>query len=269
MEGWCDRCFASRVATLQTPVWRTAQLAASAGCSPQLVRNLERDGVLPPAPRTSTGYRQYGHRHLVLLLAYQAFATALGPAEAKALLRAFEPRRSQVTLIAVDRAHALLHLERERLAAARSAARDIAAEPLTGSGCQDWMGVAELAEALGVRPSTLRYWETQGLVVPERWSSRRIRTYAPPAVRDARIVAQLRLAGHRIDAIRALLPDLRTPRHRGRLDETLLGREAQLLVRSRALLRAAHHLHLLLAEDDGAAEPVDQEEVPPPHEGRA
>lgn len=249
MEGWHEQCFAGGVETLQT-VWRTTQLARRAGRSPQLVRNLERDGVLPPAPRTGTGYRQYDHRHLVRLLAYRAFARAVGPVAAKALLRDLDPRRPSRTLDALDRAHADLHREREQLALARLATQDIAGEPVGAGRRQDWMSVGELASALGVRTSTLRHWEAEGLVTPERWSSRRIRTYAPATVRDARIVAQLRLAGHRIDAIRALMPTLSTPRRHAGLDEALLGREARLAVRSRALVAAAHHLHLLLPEDE-------------------
>ncbi|MFE7711419.1 MerR family transcriptional regulator [Streptomyces sp. NPDC057486] len=60
------------------------------------------------------------------------------------------------------------------------------------------MSVSELAAALGVRPSTLRHWDAEGLVVPDRVPSRGTRRYSPAQARDARIVHQLRSAGYRM-----------------------------------------------------------------------
>lgn len=39
---------------------RVAQLAAAVGVSPDAVRFYEREGLLPPPTRTSSGYRSYG-----------------------------------------------------------------------------------------------------------------------------------------------------------------------------------------------------------------
>lgn len=57
---------------------RTADVARRVGYSVQQVRNLERDGVLPPATRTATGYRIYGEVHLQSALAYRALAMRRG-----------------------------------------------------------------------------------------------------------------------------------------------------------------------------------------------
>ena len=43
---------------------RPVDLARQAGVSTQLVRNYEAAGILPPAPRSDTGYRQYGPEHV-------------------------------------------------------------------------------------------------------------------------------------------------------------------------------------------------------------
>jgi DNA-binding transcriptional MerR regulator len=212
-----------------------------------MVRNLERDGVLPLVPRSRSGYRQYGDRHLHTVLAYRALSTALGPVQGKALLRAVDPVKPEKTVAALDEAHALLHRERSELRAAREAARLIAAEPVDGNGGADSMSVSELAEALGVRPSALRHWEAEGLVVPDRWSSRRIRRYSPAHVRDARIVYQLRTAGHRIDALKTLIPALRAGHQQQSLDGALDARQATLTKRSLALLQAARSVHVILA----------------------
>ncbi|MFD0427977.1 MerR family transcriptional regulator [Streptomyces zhihengii] len=113
----------------------------------------------------------------------------------------------------------------------------------------DAMGVSELAGALGVRPSTLRHWDAEGLAVPDRDPVRGTRRYSPAQVRDARVVHQLRGAGYRIGPLRALMPELRRGRRWTEVAAALDSRETALTARSRALLDGAAALGALLDED--------------------
>ncbi|MEV6578754.1 MerR family transcriptional regulator [Streptomyces sp. NPDC051582] len=231
---------------------RTADVARQAGYSVQQVRNLERDGVLPPAARTASGYRVYGEVHLNSALAYRALAAGTGPVEAKEVVRA--AHESPALLLArLDAVHARLDRERTELALAREAAAAISAEPIAQVRPADAMGVCELAAALGVRASTLRHWDAEGLVVPDRRDGRGTRRYSPAQVRDARIVHQLRGAGYRIEPLRALMPELRAGHRWDTLEAALAAREAGIAARSRALLEASAALLPLLgrSEADG------------------
>ncbi|WP_354570405.1 MerR family DNA-binding transcriptional regulator [Glaciihabitans sp. UYNi722] len=49
--------------TLHDATFRTIDVARRSGYSVQQVRKLEVEGVLPPASRTASGYRQYGNEH--------------------------------------------------------------------------------------------------------------------------------------------------------------------------------------------------------------
>ncbi|MEE2048253.1 MerR family DNA-binding transcriptional regulator, partial [Nocardiopsis tropica] len=55
---------------------RPSDLAHEHGISTQAVRNYERDGFLPPAERTPSGYRIYTEAHAAALRAYLALVTA-------------------------------------------------------------------------------------------------------------------------------------------------------------------------------------------------
>lgn len=216
---------------------RTIDIARRAGCSIQQVRKLEEVGVLPPAPRTAAGYREWDDTHLAGVLAYQQLTSAIGPVEARLLVT--EARRDQLAMLTrLDAAQARLHQERLEIALARSAVESISAEPLHSIDPADSMSVGELALALGVRPSTLRHWEAERLLHPGR-SSNGARTYSPVDVRDARLLHQLRQAGHRIRPLRDLLPMLHTERTWA---EVLAGRELDVRTRSRALLYATDAL---------------------------
>ena len=229
---------------------RTADVARRAACSVQQVRDLERDGVLPPVPRTGSGYRSFTEAHVQAALAYRAVAAAIGPAEARQLMRAAYDDPPSHLLALLDAAHARLHTERRDVALAKEAAAAIAAEPIDEPRPSDAMGIAELAGALGVRTSTLRHWDAEGLVVPRR-SSGGARTYAPGDVRDARIVSQLRRAGYGIGALRVLLPQLRRARRWEEVVATLAARDADVDARSRALLRGAAALEALTSAAAG------------------
>ncbi|MFG2822113.1 MerR family transcriptional regulator [Kitasatospora sp. NPDC048365] len=226
---------------------KTVDVARRAGCSVQQVRNLERDGVLPPVARTASGYRVYAEAHVAAALAYRLLAAGAGPAKGRAIVRAAHGDTHQAPAL-LDAAHARLHAERTGLARAVEAARAIAGEPIAEVRASDALTVSELAAALGVRTSTLRHWEGEGLVTAERAGPRRARRYSPAQVRDARVVHQLRLAGYRIGPLRALVPELlRSP---GELASVLAAREAALAARSRALLDGAAALSAVLAAGD-------------------
>lgn len=232
---------------------RTVDVARRAGCSVQQVRNLEQQGVLPPAARTRAGYRTYADAHLHAALAYRWLSVGIGPAEAKTVLRAAHSLPMSELLALLDEAHARLHSERRELQVAREAVAAISAEPIDDPRRTDAMTVSMLADALGIPASTLRHWDAEGLVVPAREpGGGRARSYSPADVRDARIVHQLRQAGYRIAPLRQLMPLLRRGRRREDVDAALRVRQDSVTTRSRALLQGAAALDAAL----GAAQPA-------------
>lgn len=248
--------------TRHSDILRTADVARRCGYSTEQVRKLERSGVLPPAHRTPAGYRVYEQRHVDCALAYRALAEGVGPAAAAHMVRTAHAGPVADLLAMVDAAHTRLDTQRRDLATARTAAAAIAAEPIDAVHACDAMTVSELAGALGVRTSTLRHWDATGLVTPGRAGSGGARSYSPADVRDARIVHQLRQAGYRIDALRALLPDLRGT---ARWSDVLAGLEARrdsIHRRSRALLGAGAHLAAVLASRDPGPQPAPQSAAP-------
>ncbi|MFF2087907.1 MerR family transcriptional regulator [Nocardia sp. NPDC058176] len=230
---------------LHSLVGRTVDVARGSGYSVQQVRDLERDGVLPPADRTGGGHRVYRQIHLRSALAYRALAAGAGPVEAKRILRAVHAGERGRALALLDAVHADLHTERVDLELAMAAAAAISTEPIGEVRGSDAMSIAELAVALGIPTSTLRHWDATGLAVPDRTSTG-ARHYSPAQVRDARIVHQLRRAGYRIPRLRAVLPELRRADRSEDLREALSARDTAITARSLALLDAAAALTELI-----------------------
>jgi len=237
---------------------RTSDLAAAVGCSAQLVRDLEGLGVLPLARRAANGYREFSSEHVTALRAYRELAVAVGPVVARRTLRAVRALPPTEALARVNALHTTLEREREAALGARRALlamrAEAAGEDPGADGAADddaTLTIAELAEALGVRASTLRFWEQVGLVTPERVTSRAARRYPPRAVREARITAALRAAGYGVPAVRATLDAVRGL---GAVEDPVRALDDRLEViarRTLALLRAGAHVASLVGDGLG------------------
>lgn len=235
--------------TLHTPSLRTVDVARLTDYSVQQIRKLERERVIPPAHRSATRYRQYQLLHVQAVRAYRPLAVALGPVSAKQFLRDLQTQDEADTLAALDEAHQHLSLERESLLRAQDAALHIADEPVGGSSDDDAFTIGELATALGIRASTLRFWDSEGIARPDRGAGRS-RRYSPAQVREVRIVQQLRAVGQPIPSIRQLLPALRAGQDTEQLTTALAARHQDITHRSRHLLIASTPLFALLAASD-------------------
>ncbi|MFI6944282.1 MerR family transcriptional regulator [Streptomyces sp. NPDC050418] len=241
---------------------RTAEAAAAAGYSVQQVRDLEAQGVIPAADRSPGGYRRFTARHVRALHAYRDLALAVGPVEARRTLREVRTLPPGPAAALVCALHAGLCAERDRALAARRALEAIRDEPgaeegaagpekSTPDGDPDSMTITELAQALDVRTSALRFWESEGLVAPERLTTRAgtARRYPTGAIREARITAALRAGGYGIPEVRDAIGTLRdlgnTGPADGDADRTLAALDARiesLTARMLALLRTGTHL---------------------------
>ncbi|MEU9608074.1 MerR family transcriptional regulator [Streptomyces sp. NPDC048057] len=242
---------------------RTADVARESGYSLQQVRDLERLGVIPPAARSGNGYRSFAPIHLHALRAYRGLAGAVGPVTARQVLAELRTRTVAEAASAINEAHVRLARERDEALRAQKALEAIEAEAGT-SGFEpgrerehedDAMTITELAGALGVRPSALRFWEQEGLVAPERVTSLRARRYGLPAIRAARIVTALRSAGYGIPAVREVTASLHRLDGLEEAHAILRGRLDQIAVRTVALLRAGADLAAVVTSDRDPAAP--------------
>ncbi|MFI1734778.1 MerR family transcriptional regulator [Streptomyces acidicola] len=268
---------------------RPVDLARLAGISTQQIRNYEDAGVLPPAPRTESGYRTFDDVHRCALLAYRALAKGYGPVAATEIMRTVHAGDVPGALALVDAAHAALHEERVSLRAASEAlealAREARAEKakvekagsgssgagLSGAGSSGAgssgagssgaekprrsprpgpdLRIGEVADLLGVRTSALRVWESAGLLTPRRERGTAYRHYSPADVRDARLVHTLRRSHYPLDQIRPVLEDLHRTGGSEALHESIAARRAALTARTTAMLAGAGHLHAYLTHE--------------------
>ena len=208
---------------------RPSDLALEHGISTQAVRNYERDGFLPPAVRTESGYRVYTEEHAAALRAFLALVPAHGHAAAGRIMNAVHDGDLDGALEIIDRGHEQLLRDRETLAAAGSVIQRPPADDLT---------VGELARRLRVTPATVRKWEDAGILAPGRDPATGYRRFRAADVRDAELAHLLRRGGYPLGRIAEIV---RRIREAGEIDSLDDWRE-RLTTRGVAMLDAAARL---------------------------
>ncbi|NYF10622.1 DNA-binding transcriptional MerR regulator [Leifsonia sp. AK011] len=177
---------------------------------------------------------------MAALRAYRYLAFAVGPVIARATMREIRDLPGDEAIARIVTLHVELARSRDDTIAALHALDGIVEERSHDAppAPADVMSISELSAALGVRSSTLRFWEHQGLLTPDREEPLAARRYPPDAVRDARIVAALRAGGYRIPAVQSVMTSLRALGDTGNAREALRDRLQTIASRSAALLRA-------------------------------
>ena len=218
---------------------RPADLAREHGLSTQAVRNYEADGFLPPADRTSSGYRIYTGLHAAALRAYLALIRGYGHPAAGRVMLALHDGHLDDALLVIDRGHGQLLRDRETLDVVRRAVDDLTAEPAPDPGTRT---IGELAHRLRVTPATLRNWEDVGILTPSRDAATGYRGYRAEDVRDAELAHLLRRGGYPLEHITTVVEQIRTAGGTEELSGALAGWQARLTAQGVAMLDAAARL---------------------------
>ncbi|MER7114887.1 MerR family transcriptional regulator [Saccharomonospora azurea] len=226
---------------------RPVDLARAAGVSAQAIRNYADAGILPPAERTASGHRVFLPRHRDALLTYRALVPGAGLPAARTIMAAANAGDRPRVLALLDAVHAELHDTRRSLRELTEWLDAVAGrQPQRPS--RAGLRIGEVAHLLGVRTSTLRVWEAEGLLTPAREQGTRYRTYSPTDVREAQLIHLLRRVHYPLPRIGPVLDALRRTGSTEALQAAVTTRTDEVDRRATALLEASALLHAYLSE---------------------
>ncbi len=189
---------------------RTKDLADAVNISVQQVRNYEAFGFIPTIERSPTGYRRYTQQHLAALKTARHLIGGYGWPLAQQIMQAVHRGSVDQALALIDERHGEFARTRAQLEQTGAALNLLAAQlPLeTHPHRTGGIRVGAAASLLGIRISTLRFWEQQRLLQPGREKGSNYRIYDDQQLRRLRIVALLRQANYDFPAIRTTLDEL-------------------------------------------------------------
>ncbi|NEW46731.1 MerR family transcriptional regulator [Nocardia cyriacigeorgica] len=226
---------------------RPIDLAREHGLSAQAIRNYDDAGILPPTERSATGYRRYTPLHAQALRAFLALRGGHGHQRALEIMRAVNRGTTDAAYRLIDSAHVALLDERHTRTGVAAALGALSTTTPSGGVSGRPLSVGELARRIGVHPATLRTWESEGILRPERDRSTGYREYGPNSVRDAEITRQLRQGGYQLSQVAQFIDQLREAGGADALSTFLDSWQDRLSRRSRNLLAGAAQLDAYLA----------------------
>lgn len=225
---------------MPTKRWRAIDLAQLAGISVQQVRNYVDQGVLPPVGRAASGYRVFTDEHALALTVARQLAEGHGWERTRTIMRSVHIGQIEVALSTLDHSHAELDRERCEIERVLSAFQTVVSGPAPAEpASRRAVRIGDVADAVGVRTSTLRLWEQNGLLRPQREPGTGYRSYDPGELRNARVVALLRRGNYPLSIVQAVVDEIRSTGSPERVRAELAKREQQLHKRSLLRLRAS------------------------------
>jgi DNA-binding transcriptional MerR regulator len=184
---------------------RTSDIAKAVGVHPNTVRLYEEWGLLPPIPRTPSGYRQFTEAHLdQMRLARRAFQDPWhGRRIRKSIVAVVKQAASGDIAKARKMADEHLALVRAERAQAEAAA-DFLERWAAGKAVEPMLTPLQIGAAAGLLDVTtdmLRNWERNSLIKVPRDPDNGYRLYGANEIGRLRVIRLLRSAGYSTMAI--------------------------------------------------------------------
>lgn len=179
----------------------TRDLARAARISEQAVRDYEASGLLPPVPRQENGYRAFAATHLAALCVLRGLKEAgYSRGGVTMVMQAIERGSLSPALALLDQHHHLLSVR--RMALAQAGADQSAGSEVPSDSARRRLSIGEAAKRLGVRTSTLRFWESLGLFRVARNPANGFREFDEADIERIAGIIRMRALGISWDAIR-------------------------------------------------------------------
>ncbi|MBP1893814.1 MULTISPECIES: MerR family transcriptional regulator [Paenibacillus] len=173
--------------------FRPKKLAEKYGLSSNTLRNYEAKGLMPPADRSSNGYRMYTERHEAFLACIQAMTAAFGMEVTSQVMHCLRRNELDDALWIVRDREVMLHREKANL---DQLIRELKSYS-EGSRAHDinhHFSIHEVSRRTGASKSAIRYWEQCGLFTTERDPDNDYRFYHEAHLFKIRLIQVLQSA---------------------------------------------------------------------------
>lgn len=179
---------------------RPKKMAAKFMISTSTIRNYEAKGLIPPAERSSNGYRVYTDQHAAYLSCIQAMAPAFGMEVTAQVLRCLHQDKPQDAMWLIREKEVSLYEEKERLERLIQDVRIFAYENKSPYA-EETFTINEASELTQVPKSAIRYWEQAGYVTADRDPNNRYRRYNGYHLLKIRLIQMLQCSVYSEDTV--------------------------------------------------------------------
>ena len=179
---------------------RPKKMAARFMISASTIRNYEAKGLIPPAERSSNGYRIYTDQHAAYLSCIQAMAPAFGMKVTTEVVRCLRQGKPQDAMWIIRDTEIVLYEEKEKLERLIQDIR-IQAERNSSPYDEEPFTINEASELTQAPKSAIRYWEQAGYVTADRNPDNCYRRYSRSHLLKIRLIQVLQSSVYSEDTV--------------------------------------------------------------------
>ncbi|GMK40867.1 hypothetical protein PCCS19_39230 [Paenibacillus sp. CCS19] len=176
------------------------KMAAKFRVSASTIRNYEAKGLIPPAERSSNGYRIYTELHAAYLSCIQAMAPAFGMEVTTEVLYSLQRDQPQDAMWITRKQEVTLYEEKEKLERLIEDIR-IYANDNKSPDAEETYSINEVSTLTQVPRSAIRYWEQAGYVTADRDPDNHYRRYSSSHLLTIRLLQVLQSAVYSEDTV--------------------------------------------------------------------
>ncbi|MGP4039754.1 MerR family transcriptional regulator [Gracilibacillus sp. D59] len=186
---------------------RPIDIARKLNISTSALRHYESWGIVPRSIRKENGYRVYTEEHVAYFVCIRALNTGFGMGFVNKIMPLVQKRKFTEVLWLVNEKQADLHKEKEKTEKVIEVLEIEVAEKIPVRKQKEFYTIGEVAEALDVPTTALRYWEKEELIEPNRDKVNGYRRYTKSDISKLLIIRTLRKAFFSIEIIREMIKE--------------------------------------------------------------
>jgi len=190
-------------------VVKPIEIARKLGISTSALRHYESWGIVPKVARKENGYRVYTAEHVAYFECIRAMNSGFGMNVIREIMPLIQKKQITNALWKVNEVQAQLYKDKKKAEQALNVMEqdslDAMINPMEN---KKWYTIGEAAEIIDVAPSTLRHWEHEGLIEPERDMESGYRKYTKNDLRKLLVIRTLQKAVYSLEVVREILAEM-------------------------------------------------------------
>ncbi|WP_243355450.1 MerR family transcriptional regulator [Bacillus litorisediminis] len=185
------------------------EIAKKLGISTSALRHYESWGIVPKAERKTNGYRVYTEEHVAYFECIRAMNSGFGMKLIRDIMPMLQKKQVIDALWKVNAIQAQLNKDKQKAEKALAILeQDSFDEMMSPQQSKQWYTIGEAAELIDVVPSTLRHWEQEDLIEPERDRTSGYRMYTKNDLRKLLVIRTLQKAVYSLEVVREILGEM-------------------------------------------------------------
>lgn len=191
---------------------RGIEIAKRLNISTSALRHYEAWGLVPEVERAKNGYRIYTSEHEAYFQCIRALYSGFGMDLVKRIMPLIINGKTQEALWLINKAQ--VDLYNEKMTVQKTVeildSKDLMELPnLAKQGAdKKYFTIGEVAKEANVAASSIRHWELEGLIQPDRNQESGFRIYSQADIRRVFIIRTLQRSVYYLDTVREVLADI-------------------------------------------------------------